>query len=142
TKEDKAPKSSAGSELPTEYFRDLFDDLKNLRTAFARSENVPPYVVFSDATLVEMSAYLPQNESEMKRISGVGDLKWQKYGADFLNEIRNYCGRNNLSSRIDLKSSKPEPQRKTRTKKDANGFDTYSTTLDMFQSGLSIEEVH
>jgi ATP-dependent DNA helicase RecQ len=137
-KEDKKPKHSS-SEIPTEYFRDLFDDLKNVRTTFARSENVPPYIVFSDAALVEMAAYLPQNEAEMKQISGVGDLKWQKYGADFLNEIRNYCRRNNLESRIDLKS--PKRERKTRAKRDADGNTTFAVTLDMFKSGLSIEEI-
>jgi len=137
-KEDKKARS-ASSEIPQEYFQDLFGDLKNVRTAFARSENVPPYIIFSDATLVEMAAYLPQNETEMRRISGVGDLKWQKYGADFLNEVRNYCKRNNLESRIDLKS--PKRERKTRTRRDASGIDTYNMTLDMFQSGLSIEEI-
>jgi ATP-dependent DNA helicase RecQ len=137
-KEDKKARS-ASSEIPQEYFQDLFGDLKNVRTAFARSENVPPYIIFSDATLVEMAAYLPQNESEMRRISGVGDLKWQKYGADFLNEVRNYCKRNNLASRIDLKT--PKRERKARPKRDASGIDTYNMTLDMFQSGLSIEEI-
>ncbi|MGC2236007.1 MAG: DNA helicase RecQ [Pyrinomonadaceae bacterium] len=137
-KEDKKPKQSS-SEIPAEYFRDLFDDLKNVRTAFARSENVPPYIVFSDAALVEMAAYLPQNEDEMRKISGVGDLKWQKYGADFLNEVRNYCKRNNLASRIDLKS--PKKERKTRAKRDSDGNTTFAVTLDMFKSGLSIEEI-
>jgi ATP-dependent DNA helicase RecQ len=138
-KEDKKPSSSTASEIPQDYFKDLFSDLKNVRTAFARSENVPPYIIFSDAALVEMAAYLPQNETEMRKISGVGDLKWQKYGADFLNEVRNYCKRNNLESRIDLKS--PKRERKTRTRRDANGIDTYTTTLDMFQSGLAVEEI-
>ncbi|HEX8733884.1 MAG TPA: helix-turn-helix domain-containing protein, partial [Pyrinomonadaceae bacterium] len=95
--------------------------------------------VFSDAALVEMAAYLPQNEYEMRKISGVGDLKWQKYGADFLREIKNYCERNNLESRIDLKS--PKQVRKTRTKRDADGNDTFSITLDMFRSGMALEEI-
>ena len=97
-------------------FPELFDLLRQVRTVFARGENVPPYVVFSDATLVEMATYLPQTEWEMRKISGVGDLKFDKYGADFLNEIRNYCNRNALVSRIDLKS--PKRERKQRTKRD------------------------
>ncbi|MEO6590169.1 MAG: helix-turn-helix domain-containing protein, partial [Pyrinomonadaceae bacterium] len=136
-KEDK--KTSLVSEVSHPYEKDLFNDLKLVRTAFARSENVPPYVVFSDATLIEFATYLPQNESEMRRISGVGDLKWQKYGADFLSEIKAFCNKNALESRIDLKS--PKRERKVRTKRDANGHDTYSITLDMFQSGLSIGEI-
>lgn len=138
-KEDKKASSSSASEVPAEYFKDLFADLKQIRINFARSENVPPYIVFSDAALVEMAAYLPQNEFEMRKISGVGDLKWQKYGADFLREIKNYCERNQLESRIDLKS--PKRERKTRTKRDAEGNDTFSITLDMFRSGMAIEEI-
>jgi ATP-dependent DNA helicase RecQ len=138
-KEDKkASLGGAGKVLP-DYFKDLFDDLKRVRTAFARSENVPPYVVFSDATLVEMAAYLPQNEAEMRRISGVGDLKMEKYAADFLREIKSYCANKNLASRIDLKS--PKHERKSRTKRDVDGNDTYHISLDMFKSGLSIEEI-
>ncbi len=105
----------------------------------ARGENVPPYVVFSDATLVEMATYLPQNDWEMRKISGVGDLKFDKYGADFLNEIRNYCTRNNLASRIDLKSQKRE--RRQRTKRDVHGKDTYHISLDMFRDGKSIAQI-
>ncbi len=140
-KEDKKAsqkKGGATQSLP-DYFRDLFDDLKRVRTNFARSENVPPYVVFSDATLLEMAAFLPQTEAEMRRISGVGDLKMEKYAADFLREIKTYCSRKNLSSRIDLKS--PKRETKARTKRDSDGSDTYHVSLDMFKSGLSIEEI-
>jgi ATP-dependent DNA helicase RecQ len=132
-------KTSLVSNVSHPYETDLFNDLKTIRTTFAKTENVPPYVVFSDATLVEFATYLPQDEFEMKKISGVGDLKWQKYGADFLNEIRNYCRRNDLESRIDLKA--PKQERKARTKKDASGLDTYQTTLDMYKSGLSVREI-
>jgi ATP-dependent DNA helicase RecQ len=136
-KEDK--KASLVSEVSHPYFKDLFNDLKQVRTAFAKSENVPPYVIFSDATMVEMATYLPQNEMEMRKISGIGDLKMEKYGADFLREIKNYCRINKLESRINLKA--PKRERKSRTKRDANGNNTYEISLDMFKSGLSIAEI-
>ncbi len=136
-KENK--KASLVSEISHEYFKDLFDHLKKVRTTFAKNDNVPPYVVFSDATLVEMATYLPQNEQEIRRISGVGDLKLEKYGADFLEVIKDYCDINNFASRINLKSPKREP--KKRTKRDAHGKDTYHYSLDMFLSGLSIAEI-
>ncbi len=136
-KEEK--KKSLVSELAHPYIKDLFDDLRSIRTAFAKSENVPPYVIFSDATLIEMATYLPQNDQEMRKISGVGDLKLEKYAADFLETIRDYCENNNLESRIDLKS--PKRERKVRTKRDEYGNDTYNVTLDMFKSGMSIEEI-
>jgi ATP-dependent DNA helicase RecQ len=136
-KEDK--KKSLVSKVSHPYIKELFDDLKRVRTTFAKSENVPPYVVFSDATLVEFATYLPQNEAELRKISGVGELKFQKYGADFLQEIKNYCEIHKLQSRINLKS--PKHERKSRTKRDEHGQDTYSISLDMFNSGLSIEEI-
>ncbi len=126
-------------EVSHPHIPELFDHLRQVRTVFARGENVPPYVVFSDATLVEMATYLPQTEWEMRKISGVGDLKFDKYGADFLNEIRNYCVRNSLVSRIDLKS--PKRERKQRTKRGVDGKDTFRMSLDLFRAGRSIPEI-
>ena len=136
-KEEKKPKLVADVSLP--YIQQLFDELRNIRTAFATSEKVPPYVIFSDATLVEMSTYLPQNDWEMRKISGVGDLKMEKYGADFLRAIKNYCLRNQLVSKIDLKSGKRANRQ--RTKRDASGKDTYRITLELFRDGRSIAEI-
>lgn len=136
-KEDK--KSSLVAETSHPYLPDLFEDLKRVRSAIAKSENVPPYIVFSDATLIEFATYLPLNKEDMRKISGVGDLKLEKYGIEFLSGIRKYCEANNLDSRINLKTAKREP--KKRTKRDINGMDTYHTTLDMFYSGLSVSEI-
>ena len=136
-KEEK--KQSLVSGVQHDYFKDLFADLKTVRTKIAKGENVPPYVVFSDAVLVELATFLPQNEYEMRRISGIGDLKLEKYGADFLEIIKDYCEINNLQSRINLKEPKREP--KKRTKRDVDGKDTYSISLDMFKSGLAVGEI-
>ncbi len=132
-------KTSLVSSVSRDYFKDLFDDLKKVRTAFAKEENVPPYVIFSDATLIELATFLPLDVDEIRRISGVGDLKLQKYGADFLEVVRDYCEINNLASRINLKT--PKRERKTLTKRDEKGNDTYGISLDMFKSGLSVEEI-
>jgi ATP-dependent DNA helicase RecQ len=121
------------------HIPELFEALRELRAVFARSENIPAYIVFSDATLVEMATYLPQNDWELNRISGVGDLKFDKYGSDFLNEIRNYCVRNELVSRMDLKPLQRASSRKP--KRDLGKKDTYETSLDMFRDGKSIAEI-
>ncbi len=136
-KEDK--KQSLVSKVSHDYFKDLFDELKQLRTSFARDENVPPYVIFSDATLIEMATFLPQTSEEILKISGIGDLKAEKYGSDFLFEIKKYCRANKLSSRINLKS--PKRETKKRTKRDANGDNTYTISLKLFRSGFSIDEI-
>ncbi|MGH8129461.1 MAG: DNA helicase RecQ [Steroidobacteraceae bacterium] len=71
----------------------LFDKLRALRKRLADERNVPPYVVFSDATLLEMSQRKPRNEAELMDINGVGEVKLARYGQAFLaviaeNEVR------------------------------------------------------
>jgi ATP-dependent DNA helicase RecQ len=66
----------------------LFEDLKVLRRELADAKGVPAYVVFSDATLLAMTANRPQNEAELLNVSGVGPKKLDAYGAAFLEVIR------------------------------------------------------
>jgi ATP-dependent DNA helicase RecQ len=136
-KAEKKRKFVAEVSLP--YIQGLFDELRDVRTVFARKEQVPPYVIFSDATLIEMATYLPQSEWELRKISGVGDLKLEKYGAEFLRGIKEYCLKHNLVSRIDLRS--PSLENKRRTKRDARGKDTYRISLDLFRAGRSIDDI-
>ena len=136
-KEEK--RSSLVSDVQHEYFADLFDDLRRTRSTLAKGENVPPYVIFSDSTLIEMATYLPLDIADMRKISGVGDLKLEKYGRDFLYDIRNYSKRKQIQSRINLKS--PKRERKIRTKRGQHGDDTYSISLKMFRSGRSIQDI-
>ncbi len=136
-KAKKDKKDSLVSEISHEYLSDLFENLKQIRTTIAKSENVPPYIVFSDATLIEFATYLPLTNREMRKISGVGELKLDKYGADFLHEISNYCKTNNLDSRIELKN----PTRKSRPKRNANNIDTYTISLNLFKQGKSIAQI-
>lgn len=77
-----APAAPAGS--------NLFDVLRALRQETAKREFVPPYVVFSDQTLMQMCEKRPHDEEAMRRISGVGDVKLKKYGRLFLDAIRAY----------------------------------------------------
>ncbi len=137
--ERREEKKPLVAETSLQYFKDLFDELREKRLAFARNENVPPYVVFSDATLVEMATYLPQNKTEMQQISGVGDVKMDKYGVDFLAAVRDYCQKNGLASRMDQKTRIRKP--KARTKRVGVGDDTYTISLKMFRSGMADAEI-
>ena len=74
------------------YDETLFDRLRVIRKKIAGGNQVPPYVIFSDKTLHEMCRQFPKTSSEMRRISGVGEVKLQRYGEDFLEEIRSYGG--------------------------------------------------
>ena len=75
----------------------------------------------------------------MLKISGVGDMKLEKYGIDFLAEIRNYCKNKHEKTRINLKTTKRAP--KSRTKRDENGENSSDISLRMFKSGFSIDEI-
>lgn len=66
----------------------LFEALRALRTEIARTQSVPPYVVFADKTLREMCSRLPRTKAEMLEVSGVGEVKFKKYGQAFLQVIR------------------------------------------------------
>ena len=69
---------------------DLFDVLKELRFQLAKEAGVPAFVIFSNATLVDMAQKQPKTLSEFKRVSGVGELKAAWYGEAFLSKIRSY----------------------------------------------------
>ncbi len=80
--------SSAGSTAANSSRNSaLFEILRQLRLQIAKEESVPPYIVFTDKTLIDMCEKLPQNEDEMLNVSGVGQNKLKKYGQRFLQEI-------------------------------------------------------
>jgi ATP-dependent DNA helicase RecQ len=70
--------------------RILFNNLRRLRKDIADVENVPPYVIFSDATLLEMVQTKPESKKQLINITGVGKIKLEKYGNLFLDEINKF----------------------------------------------------
>lgn len=87
-KEQPAVKT-AGKERPAaalqgDVDRGLFEALRNLRLQIARESRIPPYLVFSDKTLIHMCRIRPKNKEEMMTVSGVGEAKYKKYGKRFL----------------------------------------------------------
>ena len=71
----------------------LLSALKALRSELARAENVPDYVVFSNAVLTDMAVKKPQTMEEFLEVSGVGQVKAARYGEKFLREIAAYQNR-------------------------------------------------
>ena len=86
-KQEKAKKKSKGTESLTSAGYRLFDKLRALRLEIARKENMPPYIVFNDKTLIDMAVRVPSSRQEMLAVSGVGEHKYMKYGERFLAEI-------------------------------------------------------
>lgn len=68
----------------------LFEQLRKLRLELAKEEAVPPYIIFSDKTLIDMCVKRPKNEYDMLDVSGVGENKLKKYGERFLELINNF----------------------------------------------------
>lgn len=90
--EKKAKKSSGAALELTREDGELFEKLRTLRLEVAKEEKVPPYIVFSDKTLVHMSVKKPGTKEEMLSVSGVGEFKFEKYGARFLEAIHRFAG--------------------------------------------------
>ena len=92
--------------------------------------------------MAEMSEYLPENQSDLLLINGFGPSKTEKYGEEFLEAIRNYCSKHNLSSNIEkLKAlRKPAKKNATNTEKKQKG-DSQKLTFELYKAGKSIDEI-
>ena len=123
-------------EQKVNYEAGLFQQLKEVRRQLATLENVPAYIVLSDATLMELAAYLPQGREELSKISGFGQVKLEKYGKAFGEAVATYCREHHITSCIHLKS--PKRQYRERKERDTN---TKQQTLDLFQQGHTIEKI-
>ena len=89
TKTMKKRKGAAFQEHEfTRQEEELFEKLRMLRTEIAKEEKVPPYIVFSDRTLVHMCIVKPETKEEMLTVTGVGEFKYEKYGDRFLDCIK------------------------------------------------------
>ncbi|MBL7891577.1 MAG: DNA helicase RecQ [Bacteroidia bacterium] len=131
---DEEVKQDKQQQVPCETA--LLNHLKETRRAIAKKENVPAYIILSDATLVELATFLPVSLSDIRKISGFGDVKLARYGESFLEDIKAYCKSNNLSSRISAKIPKRE-----RRQREENVSDTKSYTLQLFKEGKNISEI-
>jgi ATP-dependent DNA helicase RecQ len=112
--------------------------LRKIRDAICSKSDLPIYIVAGTNTLDEMCRYLPQSLSELRKITGFGDAKTEKYGQQFLDVILNYCKENNLSSLIHEKTPKRE-RKKAGEKK--NKIDTKAESFKLYKDGKQIEEI-
>lgn len=124
-KEEEEAKTATRTKRTTERQRvrdELFEHLRQVRLDMARQKGVPPYIIFSDATLEEMAAERPATEHDLSKISGVGEQKLQEFGRLFLDAIQEF---------ILLK--KDEGMRMAGS--------TYLETFRLYNQGASVEEI-
>lgn len=119
--EEAAPKEKTKREIIKDA---LFEKLRLLRKKIADEQSVPPFVIFSDATLSDMAQKRPINRSQMMAVSGVGEQKFRQYGDEFINEILAFTGDNPNIGRA----------------KQEKGM-TFLETFEMYKAGLSIDEM-
>lgn len=93
-RQPRAERKAAEADLP-EADLTLLQTLKELRLRLARTDGVPAYVVFTDATLIDICRRLPQNTPEFLAVSGVGMEKNKRYGEVFIEAVREHCARQN-----------------------------------------------
>ncbi len=121
------------------YDKILFEKLRIIRKEFAEEQQVPPFVIFSDKTLHEMCRYYPVSVDEMRKISGVGEVKLKQYAETFMAEIEEYLAErpdisiekissNTSCSSINLRQQKKPGQ-------------SIENTYLLFQQGLSIDDI-
>jgi len=124
----------------------LFDYLRSKRKEIADGAGVPPYVIFADKTLRQMSAVMPETLDDLARLHGVGAAKLEKYGEPFINAVTYYLSEN-PEARADRQTisglkSGVSKVRSTTPKSIKRGMgDTFKTTLSMLQQGMSVEEI-
>ncbi|MBR2764992.1 MAG: DNA helicase RecQ [Blautia sp.] len=94
----------------------LFETLRQLRMTIAREEALPPYIIFSDKTLIDMSARVPQNKTQMLNVSGVGTAKYEKYGERFIEAIAAFL-EEHPDSVTSIRDEEPAVQMKDRPAK-------------------------
>ncbi len=115
----------------------LMSELRSLRKRLADEQSVPPYIVFSDASLRQMAQNKPQTSAAFSKISGVGNRKLTQYGEVFTNTIREFCQANDLEVGAieETTITTPEPVSKT----DITA--TQVTTYQLYASGLSLSDI-
>lgn len=87
------------SEIEQDYDRELFELLGEKRKELADIDDVPPYAIFPDTTLIEMAYYYPQSLDALDHIYGVGDVKRKKFGSAFIGVIKTYASGRDIMER-------------------------------------------
>ncbi|MEM9904969.1 MAG: DNA helicase RecQ [Cyanobacteria bacterium P01_D01_bin.44] len=127
-------KTGEGQLTPDETL--LLGQLRALRKQLADEQFVPPYIVFSDASLRQMAQQRPVSLSTFAQISGVGKRKLDQYGETFTSEIAKFCQAHNLESDSSEDETLPPPSASSN-----DLADTHLTTYKLYQQGLSASEV-
>ncbi|MDY7045850.1 DNA helicase RecQ [Virgibacillus sp. M23] len=124
----------------TDYHKDLFTALRNLRKQLADEKGVPPYVLFSDATLKELSRYFPVTKEDMLEIKGVGEKKYDQFGEAFLNVLKEWRSQNPDVKNI-IRINDPVHPKPKKNNPETDENPSHVISYKMFQSGKSTKDI-
>lgn len=114
----------------------LFELLREVRKEIAQGEGVPPFVIFSDQTLKDMCAKMPQSDSELLTVKGIGEHKLVKYGSHFLQAVQHFIEENpNYAETV---KTEVVTERKKPGKASAN---SHLETYEMYKQGIDLNEI-
>jgi len=117
----------------------LFEELRLLRKQIADRKHLPAYIIFGDAVLRDMARRRPSTRDSFLDVNGVGDMKSQQYGKEFLAVIKDYCRQHKLETDVDPFVQAYEMLRKPKTI--STSSETCRTAFKMFAQGRDIGHV-
>lgn len=132
---------------------ELFTILKELRMEISREEKIPPYMVFGDSTLKELSNRMPITDEQFLDISGVGNSKLNKYGATFITKIKEYIEEKNIEVNWRFRKAKSanisfdevldndDNKKPSKVKEDGEKRKSYDITVDYIKLGKTLKEI-
>ena len=120
--------------------RGLFEELRGLRTRLAIQRGVPPYIIFSDATLRALARHRPVSASTLQQVPGIGAKKLQELGNTVLEEIRRWCTANRAAGDVGFAATPGSlpPAALTPSPRRVELAEDY---LQLFDEQLSMEEI-
>jgi ATP-dependent DNA helicase RecQ len=130
--EGEKDKKNISSKYP-----ELFEKLRELRLEISKEKAIPPYVIFHDSSLIEMSNKLPTTDGEFLNISGVGKAKCENYGESFMEIIIDYMHEEGIEKMNSVVDSSDQVKDKMNIR---IGISDY-TTFKLYEQGMDIEEI-
>lgn len=118
---------------------ELYATLKRWRNMICSETGQPIYMVANQATLQEISDYLPLNKKDLMQISGFGKAKVEKYGDEILETVESFCSRHNLETNMAAKQANPKRERKSKSTELKT--DTKTVSFNLYKEGKDIAAI-
>ena len=137
-KRSRAERTSAAQPPLDPEANALWERLRALRRALAETQGVPPYAIFPDRTLRELVTYRPQDRDAFGRISGVGQVKLERFAEPFLGALAAHAVEHGRPAHLPALTARPLPAAR---RDDAGLSDTECDSLARFQAGASVDAI-